>query len=202
MRADLMKIVLALLLVFFAGCDNWDENINVNPNKPTSLLEDENDSDVDPSVFMIPMLWNTVDGYTYIQWNVMAAVTEYQGKTKSLSQGNRHKSWHAFDDSELWQNLYSSVRSQKNMKSAAVNADDLRYQAIADIWECFTFAIITNLYGDVPYFDAISDDPPLQSKYDPQSEIYPALLEKLKLAGEKLNRQDFPVDAGSDLVFQ
>ncbi len=201
MRADLMKIVMALLLVFFAGCDNWDENINVNPNKPTSLLEDENETDLDPSVFMIPMLWNTVDGYDYLQWNVMAAVCEYHGKTKSLSQGNRHKSWHAFDDSEIWSNLYGSVRSQKNMKSAAMNADDLRYQAIADIWECFTFAIITNLYGDIPYFDAISDDPPLQSTYDPQSEIYPALLEKLKLAGEMLNREDFPVDAGSDLIF-
>lgn len=201
MRADILKIMLALLLIFFAGCDTWDETINNNPNRPTGLLEDENESDVDPSVFMIPMLWSTVNGYSYIQWNVMAAVCEYHGKTKSLSQGNRHKSWHAFDDSELWANLYNSVRSQKNMKSAALNADDVRYQAIADIWECFTFAIITNLYGDVPYFDAISDDPPLQSKYDPQSEIYPALLEKLRLAGEKLNREDFPVDAGSDLVF-
>lgn len=201
-RSYMIKIAVALLLVFFAGCDTWDDDININPNKPTGLLEEDNDTDVDPSVFMIPMLWNTVDGYTYIQWNVMAAVCEYQGKTKSLSQGNRHKSWHAFDDSELWENLYNSVRSQKNMKSSAVNADDLRYQAIADIWECFTFAIITNLYGDIPYFDAISDDPPLQSRYDPQSEIYPALLEKLKLAGEMLNREDFPVDAATDLVFR
>lgn len=201
MRAGYMKIGFVFLLILLAGCDTWDEQINVNPNTPNGLLEEENESDIDPSVFMIPMLWSTVNGYAYIQWNVMAAVCEYHGKTKSLSQGNRHKSWHAFDDSDLWPNLYGSVRSQKNMKSAAVNADDQRYEAIADIWECFTFAIITNLYGDVPYFDAISDDPPLQSKYDKQSEIYPALLEKLKTAGESLNRQDVPVDAGSDLVF-
>lgn len=202
MKNRIIKISTILLFLFCYACDNWDKDININPNKPTSLLENENQTNIDPSVFMTPMLWSTVDGYVYLQWNVMAAVTEYHGKTKSLSQGNRHKSWHAFDDSELWENLYGSVRSIKNMRNAAEEANDQRYVAIADIWECFTFAIITNLYGNVPYFDAISDDPPLQSTYDKQSEIYASLLEKLKTAGEMLNRADAPISSSSDLVFQ
>jgi hypothetical protein len=197
----ILKVILAIMLGVIAGCDTWDDNININPNLPSSGLEEESSGDVDPSVFMIPMLWSTVEGYSYIQWNVMAAVCEYHGKTKSLSQGNRHKSWHAFDDSNLWPNLYGSVRNQKNMRNAAESIENQRYMSVADIWECFTFAIITNLYGDVPYFDAISDDPPLQSKYDPQSEIYPALLDKLRTAGELLNRQDAPVNSSTDLVF-
>jgi len=198
-RVSITFIIFSL--VFASGCDTWEDDININPNTPHELLEEENESDVDPSVFMIPMLWSTVNGYDYIQWNVIAAVCEYHGKTKSLSQGNRHKSWHAFDDSDLWPNLYGSVRVQKNMRNAAANADDARYAAIADIWESYTFSMITNMYGDVPYFDAISDDPPLQSKYDKQSEIYPALLAKLKSAGEQLNREDFPINAESDLIF-
>jgi hypothetical protein len=201
MRRRILIILSALLVFPYQGCDTWDENINTNPNTPHGLLEEQSESDIDPSVFMIPMLWSTVSGYAYIQWNVIPAVCAHHGKTKSLSQGNRHKSWHAFDDSNLWPNLYGSVRDQKNMRIAAENADDRRYMAIADIWECFTFAIITNMYGNIPYFDAISEDPPLQSKYDKQSEIYPALLAKLKLAGESLNYQDVPVDAASDLVF-
>lgn len=201
MNNFLNTALVLLILIFLSGCDTWDKDINTNPNTPHGLLEEENQNDVDPSVFMIPMLWSTVNGYAYIQWNVMAAVSGYHGKTKSLSQGNRHKSWHAFDDSELWPNLYGSVRVQKNMRNAAKNADDQRYSAIVDIWECYTFSMLTNLYGDVPYFDAISDDPPLQSKYDKQSEIYRALLAKLKAAGEQLNRQDFPVNSASDLVF-
>lgn len=202
MKKGFTDIMIIALLAFSAGCDTWDEDININPNTPQGLLDEANESDVDPSVFMIPMLWSTVNGYAYIQWNVIPAVCAYHGKTKSLSQGNRHKSWHAFDDSNLWPNLYGSVRVQKNMRSAANNADDSRYQAIVDIWECYTFSIITNLYGNIPYFDAISDDPPLQSTYDNQSDIYPALLEKLKSAGELLNRQDAPINAESDLVFR
>ena len=190
-----------LLLLFIAGCDTWDEDININPNSPNGILESENQNDVDPSVFMVPMLWATVDGFDYLSWNVMPAVCEYHGKTKSLSQGNRHKSWHAFDDSEYWVNMYTAVRVIKNLKNAGINADDIRYEAIADIWESYTFSMITNLYGDIPYFDPISDDPPLLSNYDEQSVIYPALLEKLKLAGEVLNRQEVPIDGGSDLVF-
>ena len=68
------------------------------------------------------------------------------------------------------------LRVIKNLKNAGINADDTRYQAIADIWESYTFSMITNLYGDVPYFDPISDDPPLLSTYDQQSVIYPALF--------------------------
>jgi len=197
----IVYFVCIIFLLPFGGCDTWDEDININPNSPSALLDEENENDVDPSVFMIPMLSSTVGSYTYISWNVVPAVCAYHGKTKSLSQGNRHKSWHAFDDANLWPNLYNSVRVQKNMRTAAINANDIRYEAIADIWECFTFAIITNMYGNVPYFDVISDDPPLQSKYDAQSEIYPAILEKLKTAGLMLNRQDAYINRESDLIF-
>ncbi len=201
MKNIFFKVCFAIVLFSIGACDTWDEDLNINPNTPNSVLEADNQNDVDPSVFLVPMLWATVDGFDYLAWNVMPAVCEYHGKTKSLSQGNRHKSWHAFDDSEYWVNMYTAVRVIKNLKNAGINAGDIRYQAIADIWESYTFSMITNLYGNVPYFDPISDDPPLLSTYDEQSVIYPALLEKLKIAGESLDRQEVPIDAGSDLVF-
>lgn len=194
-------VITLVLLLSASACDTWDEDINVNPNTPNGVLEDENGNDVDPSVFLVPMLWSTVDGFDYLAWNVIPAVCEYHGKTKSLSQGNRHKSWHAFDDSGFWVPMYSAIRVVKNLRKVAVKAEDNRYEAIADIWECYTFSMLTNLYGDVPYFDPISEDPPLLSTYDRQSEIYPALLEKLKVAGEQLSRTEAPIDASSDLVF-
>ncbi|WP_235296271.1 SusD/RagB family nutrient-binding outer membrane lipoprotein [Portibacter marinus] len=195
------KIILFMALMACISCDTWPEDININPNAPNGLLETESDSDVDPSVFMIPMLWSTVSGFDYLAWNVIPAVCEYHGKTKSLSQGNRHKSWHAFDDSGFWVPMYSSIRVVKNLRNAALKAQDVRYEAIADIWESYTFSMITNLYGDVPYFDPISEQPPLLSTYDPQSEIYPAILAKLKDAGEALNRSDVPINQSNDLVF-
>ena len=197
----LRKLSIIVFIFFFASCDTWEDDININPNAPNGLLESDNDSDIDPSVFLGPMLWSTVDGFDYLAWNVMPAVCAYHGKTKSLSQGNRHKSWHAFDDSEFWVNMYSAVRVIKNLRNAAVKAQDTRYEAVADIWESYTFSMITNLYGDVPYFDPISDNPPLLSIYDSQEVIYPAILEKLKTAGETLTRSDAPINQGSDLVF-
>jgi len=195
------SVITLVLLLGTGACDTWDEDINVNPNTPNGLLEDENANDVDPSVFLVPMLWSTVDGFDYLAWNVIPAVCEYHGKTKSLSQGNRHKSWHAFDDSGFWVPMYSAIRVVKNLRKVALKAEDNRYEAIADIWECYTFSMLTNLYGDVPYFDPISDEPPLLSTYDRQSDIYPALLEKLKVAGELLSRTEAPIDASSDLIF-
>jgi hypothetical protein len=195
------KISLFILILSFSSCDTWDEDININPNVPNGILETDNDNDIDPSVFLVPMLWSTVDGFDYLAWNVMPAVCAYHGKTKSLSQGNRHKSWHAFDDSDYWVSMYSAVRVIKNLRNAAIKAEDTRYEAIAEIWESYTFSMITNLYGDVPYFDPISDDPPLLSTYDSQADIYPALLDKLKDAGETLTRSDAPINQSSDLIF-
>lgn len=196
-----LRCITLMLLLGVSACDTWDEDINVNPNTPNGLLDDDNDNDVDPSVFLVPMLWSTVDGFDYLAWNVIPAVCEYHGKTKSLSQGNRHKSWHAFDDSGFWVPMYSAIRVVKNLRTVAIKAEDSRYEALADIWESYTFSMLTNLYGDVPYFDPISDDPPLLSLYDRQSDIYPAILEKLKMAGEELNRTDAPINASSDLIF-
>lgn len=197
----MIKYFSVTLVLIMAGCVTWDDDININPNAPNGILENESGSDVDPSVFLVPMLWSTVDGFDYLAWNVVPAVCEYHGKTKSLSQGNRHKSWHAFDDSGFWVPMYSAIRVVKNLRNAALQAEDTRYLAIANIWESYTFSMITNLYGNVPYFDPISEDPPLLSSYDQQSDIYPSILQKLKDAGQMLNRQEVPINQASDLIF-
>jgi hypothetical protein len=152
---------------------------------------------------MLDMIYNVVHGWDYIHWNVASAVCEYHGKTISLSQGNRHQAWHAFDDSNdggPWVLGYKAVRFIKQMRNAAIENDDINYQAIATIWECYDFFSLTLLFGDIPYSESIINNAPLNPVYDKQEDIYFTLISKLKSAGLSVDPSS-QVDAATDLIF-
>lgn len=196
------SIILGLMLVM--GCDTWEEDLNINPNSPSTGGESSADYEFEPSEFMLDMVFKVIGGWDYIHWNVAPAVCEYHGKTISLSQGNRHQAWHAFDDADRggpWVGGYSAVRYIKKMRDAAIANGDLNYQALATIWECYDFFNLTLLFGDIPYSESIADDAPLDPVYDKQEELYLTLISKLKSAGQSIDPSS-QVDAASDLIFQ
>ncbi|MDP4276350.1 MAG: SusD/RagB family nutrient-binding outer membrane lipoprotein [Bacteroidota bacterium] len=197
------KFVLsALVALFLASCDTWESGINIDPNNPPSLQESET-ADYNPSQFMLDMIGNTINGWDYIHWNVGAAVCEYHGKTISLSQGNRHQAWHAFDDSDNggpWVSGYNAVRYIKKMQNAAIAMNDKNYLAIANIWECYNFFNLTLLYGDIPYTETMLDNAPIDPVYDKQKDIYFTLMRKLKAAGLMIDKGE-TCDAETDLIF-
>lgn len=199
------KIIVAFLFIFsISGCDTWEDDININPNDPSTGGEATANYDFEPSEFMLDMTYNVVHGWDYIYWNVGTAVCEYHGKTKSLSQGNRHQAWHAFDDSNdggPWVQGYKAVRYIKKLRNAAIANEDLSYQAIATIWECYDFFNLTLLYGDIPYTESIIENAPLDPVYDKQEDIYFTLISKLKAAAEGVDPTS-QVDAATDLIFQ
>ncbi len=195
--------VLIIVSLLFAGCDTWEDDINIDPNYPSEGGESDSDYDYDPSEFMLDMIWYVVRGCDYIHWNVFSAVCEYHGKTKSLSQGNRHQAWHAFDDAAYggpWESGYEAVRYIRSMRNAAEDTKDDDYAAIATIWECYDFFNLTLLYGDVPYSQSIIDDAPTKPVYDDQETMYHTLMRKLKSASESIDPSS-SVDAETDLIF-
>lgn len=193
-----LPALLASMLLF--GCDTWEKNINDDPNNPP-MVNESNQTDYDPSQFMLDMVWNVVDSWDYIHWNIGSAVMEYHGKTISLSQGNRHQAWHSFDDSgSPWNHGYTAVRYIKKMRTAAKAMNDKKYMAIADIWECYTFFNLTLLYGDIPYSQALLENAPINPAYDKQEEIYFTLISKLREAGKSIEKGTM-IDSESDLIY-
>ncbi len=195
--------VLFIISLFVSGCDTWEKDINIDPNYPSEGGESDSDYDYDPSEFMLDAIWYVVRGMDYIHWNVFSAVCEYHGKTKSLSQGNRHQAWHAFDDAAYdgpWGSGYEAVRYIRNMRDAAEDINDEEYEAIATIWECYDFFNLTLLYGDVPYSESIIDDAPTTPVYDDQKTLYHTLMRKLMEASESIDPTS-SIDAETDLIF-
>jgi hypothetical protein len=196
-----LKYSLILLgAVLLNSCDTWEKDINENPNDPPYVVPTTTaKSEEDPSQYMGDMIWQVISGWQYTTWNVASAVCEYHGKTMSLSQGNRHQAWHDLEN--IWSRNYKSPTYIKKVKKIAISQKNTKYQAIADIWEAYTFLGLTTLYGNIPYTQTMLDNPPITPVYDEQEYIYYTLLKKLKNAGKSIDNNASNVDAASDLIF-
>jgi hypothetical protein len=176
--------------------DNIKEKSSIQATN--SLKNSENVID-ETDIYMSEMLWSLISGWQYINWNVCAPVCEYQGKTRSLSQGNRHTSWEYWDD--IWSSTLNCEKNVKKLKAEADSINDSRYLAIANIWECYSFFCFTNLNGDVPYTDYLSDKLPVLLNYDNQQDIYFSLIRKLKNAGLSITSGTENINTSSDFIF-
>ncbi len=78
----------------------------------------------------------------------------------------------------------------------------VNYHAIAKIWSVAAFQRITDVYGDIPYFNAGKGfaERDFFPSYDPQEEIYPDMLRKLELAAGLLTTSA-PNPGLQDLIY-
>jgi len=73
--------------------------------------------------------------------------------------------------------------------------------AIKDIWMCYAWSRMTDMYGDLPYFDAGKGDKPA---FDTQKEIYDDLFHRLDVAINAItgNPEQYIYGDGYDLIFE
>lgn len=95
----------------------------------------------------------------------------------------------------IWSNLYAGpgVELQRIIDISEKNGYD-NYLGVALTLKCYLFSVLTDLYGDVPYFEALKIDSTLTPRYDSQELIYIDLLEKLDQANSILDPQNSGIE--------
>ena len=162
--------------LFATSCDQGFDEINTNKVDPTSLA---------PSLVLNKAIISTtyLDGFgtlgilCYNFGIVQQIITPYGS---SLSGGN----YNQINNSNtplVWVNFYRNVIKQ------LVSVIDI-YNS-ARIWRAYAFMILTDTYGDVPYFEAGQGYTTeiITPKYDPQQAIYKDILKELDEASAKLD---------------
>lgn len=185
-------LALALSLTLITGCDEGFDEINTNKVDPTSLA---------PSLILNKAIIATtyLDGVStlgmlcYNFGIVQQVITPYGS---SLSGGN-YNQLNNSNSPLVWVNFYRNVIKQVVAVTEQTKDDPLSadiYNA-ARIWKAYAFMILTDTYGDVPYFDAgkgyISEE--IRPKYDPQEAIYKDILKELEEASGALGASKDPV---------
>jgi hypothetical protein len=193
MKAKSKYILSALLLLgVVTGCDKGFDEINTNKVDPTSLA---------PSLILNKAIISTtyLDGVstlgmlTYNFGIVQQIITPYGS---SLSGGN-YNQFNNANTPLVWVNFYRNVIKQVVAVTEQTKDDPMQantYHA-ARIWKAYAFMILTDTYGDIPYFEAgqgyITEV--IRPKYDPQEAIYKDILKEFDEASGALDAAQPPV---------
>ncbi|MCE6990224.1 SusD/RagB family nutrient-binding outer membrane lipoprotein [Dyadobacter sp. CY323] len=175
------KLIIFLLpVVLLASCVDSLDDYNINEKKATvvppatlfsNALKGLADVLTTPSV-------NTNNYRLYVQhWSTTTYLDEprYNLTARTIPQA-------------LWQAVYRDVISDLNEAKKILNADALldakvkaNQLAQLEIMEVYSWAVLVNTFGNVPYTEALDPTNPLP-KYDDAKTVYDAILVRLDAA--------------------
>jgi hypothetical protein len=184
-------IVLASTVVLLAGCGDSLEKVNENPNEainaqPEYLLANSIKSNADLILGSDASMETTT---LFVQHWAKIQYTDVDKYTVSISNVQN-----------VWTNLYSQgLTDFSTIIKIGEETGNVNYQAVGLILKSWSFQLLTDLYGDIPYTQAVKINETLTPKYDAQKDVYLGLLSDLKRASDLINTGGSPISG--DLVY-
>jgi hypothetical protein len=174
-----------------ASCDQNFDRINTDPTAPT---------EVDPQFLLTNILWNVANNNTVDGWNA----GNFLGQLTARYDFNEIDRWDIRTNTELWNKSYLLLNDIKSLEE--LSGGNQSYKGIALIMRAYLGATLTDLWGDVPYFDAIKglDEGNFTPKYDSQEDIYTAengILDNLETAADLLTQNLNGLPISGDIMY-
>lgn len=199
-----LRIMAIMCLLVVMSCTSDFEELNSNPNKPTSVS----------AQFLLPQaLQTSVDNYWgnktrnerlnfdhgmswvgYFTRNIY----ENEGDNYNVQPSVNIKNWEVFYTDALV-NFHRIV----TISAADGDSPNPTYEGIGIGMRAWVFSNLTDVWGAIPYSEALagtSDEPIYSPGYDSQEEVYAGLIEDLKIANEKLDASITTVSG--DIMFK
>ncbi|WP_242929496.1 SusD/RagB family nutrient-binding outer membrane lipoprotein [Pontibacter vulgaris] len=186
------KFILFIAVLFaMVACDPSDfDDTNVDPRQvkeaPTRTL-------LTFALQQLPFtVWNApirnVAGYGTEYLDLYAQHLAEGPYPASSLYSVRNLSWTAWYTGPLY-NLQTIINlNNEDSKLADIGNGSKNNQiAVARIMKAYYFWFLTDIYGDIPYSDALKGNQVLQPKYDKQEDIYNDLFKELKEAQAMIN---------------
>lgn len=193
-----IHIIVGLSIALaFGACHDLDE-LNINPNGPAPETTDLN---------LLMPTFTTQLGQRIVDlgFGDIAGVMQH---TQKNGWGGGHNSYGWSNSSHSWQSYYAILRQVDEFHRKAV-ADELEFhEGVALVMKSYTFGLITDLWGDAPFTDALKAEQGstyFMPKFDEQRLIYLGILENLEQANTLLSKAQSEyanIDARQDVLFQ
>ncbi len=186
--------LLAVMLAVVSSCTNDFESINTNPNNPTSASAD---------LFLPHGIQSGVD--MYVAGSLGQDVGNLFAQHWARIQYTDADRYVVTNDviSNGWRDFY--VEPLANYQRIIKIADETKnpnYKAVALIMRSWVFSVLTDLYGDIPYNDAIKGiEGTLKPTYDAQKDVYAELVKTLKTANDMIVLNNTNLAVAGDILF-
>lgn len=174
---------VGLLLCATSCSDEHMQDLNTDPSKAATLDPNAQLTTAQLQTYGDLDLTETFRSYIY------AFTQQTMGCWNTTNYGGRHMMSDA-DMSKVWTRYYQLAI--KNLVDAEVhsadNAEMVNIHAAVQIYKVYMMSLLTDLYGDVPYFEAgrgFIDNNPMP-RYDTQEEIYNDFFTTLTAAAAQI----------------
>ncbi|MBO7496365.1 MAG: SusD/RagB family nutrient-binding outer membrane lipoprotein [Salinivirgaceae bacterium] len=199
MKKNLSKIVLIVFGLFAVACseDKMDE-INTNKNNPTDMASRFILTDVMTSTaFSIVGANLAFYASCYIEYNVgiynQLYLAEIRGAQADMSSTYNNE-W-----SQIYQNLSNLKVCIEKCSEGGEEAENYYGLGVAQVLSAYNLAVLTDLFGDVPWTEALQPGVIYTPKLDSQESIYEVIFGYLDSAIDNfgkdcqydLDNQDF-----------
>lgn len=186
-RSNILYSLLTAMTL--TACTKDFEEINTNPNSP---------SETRPEYHLTEAVTQTA--YAYAE-NGFARRPAALGRYITLIRNNDYElfRWTAVD----WSDIYQRAMIIKTMQQEGAASGQPAYTAAGNVLMAFNMAYLTDLYGDVPYSQALQsvENGNIKPTYDKQEDVYKSLLTVLKEANTQLKNGGAGLNAGADALF-
>lgn len=196
MKAIHKKLTLLVLVGTLLGCTNGFEEINTNPNAPV---------DVQPSLLFRKVLFDYGEQMSYEAFVAGNLLGQYFTAV-DFNLFDRHSLTEPQYGGNPWPFIYTNLRDNEIllMKSRA-NPAFAVYEGPALIMKAYMTAALTDLYGDVPYSQALAGKEGVISPvYDSQEAIYTAqrgILDNLSKAITSIQNYKGATPLNGDILY-
>jgi hypothetical protein len=184
-------ILSATLLLTVTSCKKTLEDINKNPNASENAQ---------PDYLLTGAIKNIADTYWGTANNMDASLLFVQNWSKIQYTDPDRYIYSNSSFQELWTTAYTKGITNFNEIIRLADAQsNPNYKGVALVLRSWTFSLLTDAYGDIPYKQAANIKEFLTPAYDKQKDVYFALLDDLEAAQASLSTSG-PVIAG-DIIY-
>jgi Starch-binding associating with outer membrane len=195
MKNKFLSLLALCVIVIMSSCKDYlDVNIDPNQSTETSLPLQLSAAQMQTAVGLGQRIMPTCAIWCqYYTGGPGVTLGDPDKHLLSASEGN-----------ELFRNFY---RSSSNLQYIIKDGKEPNYVAVAKIWKAYNFSVCADLFGDIPYTEAlngdITDGSVLHPKYDSAKDVvYPGieadLLSAVALIDSNISRAHPDTD---DLIY-
>lgn len=161
-----------------SGCTDGLTDINADPNTPT---------DVPGAYLLAPAIEGAVGQVngTGLNLDLGSILTQHLAKVYTTGPDRYEHRFFLGKADGAWPQFYHRLENLRLIREAARESGDVNEEAIVTLLMAWNFHVMTDLWGDVPYFEALrgrADEENLTPSYDPQETIYEDLIAQLDAA--------------------
>ena len=173
--------VFAVLTGSFFSCEDLT-SVNTNPNGVQPDV-------VNPNLILPTVLTEMAKAYVNLGYQDIAGVVQHTQKD-AWSSGHNDYDW---GGSQSWSGYYDILRNNDLLYQRAVTMNLEFHQGVALVNKAFMFGLITDLWGDAPYTNALKGElggvDNILPAYDSQEVIYAGIIADLEKANKLLSKQ-------------